>query len=190
MTTSTRCSVRSGWRSPSSKWCAVGSRPPTTGVTTPRCRSVPRSARTACSRNGSAPAKRCVPCCSSYQDLALLAEELGQPPCRLNFATLDRMIVSAMEWQDLEPPRVMRHVPRPTPADRRKTLPFCGAIMASMSDHLNQITLNGERHAVAPETDRRRAAGKPRPRPRRVRGRSESPGRAQAPTRRASPRRR
>ena len=39
-----------------------------------------------------------------YQDLALLAEELGQPPCRLNFATLDRMIVSAMEWQDLEPP--------------------------------------------------------------------------------------
>ncbi len=37
-----------------------------------------------------------------YQELALLAEELGQPPCRLNFATLDRMIVSAIEWQDLE----------------------------------------------------------------------------------------
>ncbi len=37
-----------------------------------------------------------------YQDLAILGEELGQPPCRLNFATLDRMIVSAMEWQELE----------------------------------------------------------------------------------------
>ena len=37
-----------------------------------------------------------------YQDLTLLAEELGQAPCRLNFATLDRMIVSAMEWQELE----------------------------------------------------------------------------------------
>lgn len=37
-----------------------------------------------------------------YHELAELAEELGHPPCRINFATLDRMMVSAMEWQGLE----------------------------------------------------------------------------------------
>lgn len=37
-----------------------------------------------------------------YQEVVELAEASGHPPCRLNFATLDRMVVSAMEWQELE----------------------------------------------------------------------------------------
>jgi hypothetical protein len=37
-----------------------------------------------------------------YRDLAEVAEEHGQPRCRLNFATLDRLMVAAMEWQELE----------------------------------------------------------------------------------------
>jgi len=36
------------------------------------------------------------------RDLAELATTMGDHPCRLNFATLDRMIVAAIEWQDLE----------------------------------------------------------------------------------------
>jgi len=37
-----------------------------------------------------------------YADLAAEAEAEAGIRCRVNFATLDRMIVAAMEWQDLE----------------------------------------------------------------------------------------
>lgn len=37
-----------------------------------------------------------------YGELVADMEAEGLQPCRLNFATLDRMIVAAMEWQDLE----------------------------------------------------------------------------------------
>mgnify|MGYP001549235610 CR=1 FL=1 len=37
-----------------------------------------------------------------YADLAAEAEAEAGIGCRVNFATLDRMIVAAIEWQDLE----------------------------------------------------------------------------------------
>ena len=37
-----------------------------------------------------------------YQQIVDVGEELGQPPCRLNFATIDRLLVAAMEWQAID----------------------------------------------------------------------------------------
>ena len=37
-----------------------------------------------------------------YGELAELAEVMGEPRFRLNLPTLDRMVVAAMEWQELE----------------------------------------------------------------------------------------
>ncbi|MFK7960809.1 MAG: hypothetical protein AB8G96_09815 [Phycisphaerales bacterium] len=47
----------------------------------------------------------------AYGEMVSEAEIRGHAPCRLNFATLDRMIVAAMEWQDLETERDLDRTP-------------------------------------------------------------------------------
>jgi hypothetical protein len=42
--------------------------------------------------------RRLLPKMKEHLDICA---EFGDPECRLNFATLDRMIIAAMEWQDL-----------------------------------------------------------------------------------------